>query len=94
MQISRSNMHLLAFFRHKQSALRSNMNQCPEYYKGASFHTPSKSLIQEIIPIHDDLMKLQHDIFTKMILMPQIPQLYGRHSLHYAAPNYDLIVQI
>ena len=28
-------------FRHKHSALRSNMNQCQEYYGGASFPIPS-----------------------------------------------------
>ena len=55
-------------FRHKHSALRSNMNQCPEYYEWASFPIPSTSLMQEIIPIHDELMKLQYDMSTKMII--------------------------
>ena len=54
-------------FRNKHSALRSNMNQCPKYYEWASFPIPSTSLMQEIIPIHDELMKLQHDMSTKMI---------------------------
>ena len=32
-----------------------------------NYTIPSTSLMQEIIPIHDELMKLQHDMSTKMI---------------------------